>query len=499
MAPERCNGMKISLYATLPRIAFAVFLMLTLSYGCSLVHPRVDSYGQPQTDYQYTVPEKCEDGWDVSSLAAESIDQDAINEMIRKVLSCYYEDIHSIVLVKNGKLVLEEYFYGYDRKRLHDMHSVTKSITSILVGIANDQGIFPSTDQRVYGFFPNYSHAKWVKEKRDISVEHLITMTAGIDWDEEKYSYSDSRNSLIAMWMSQDPIGFVLNRKQVYPPGEVFTYNGGLTHLLGAMIKNTTGSYIDKYGESQLFKPLGIHRYNWGHHQDGTVDTGGGLSLLPIDMAKIGYTFLEGGMWKGKQIVSSEWIELSTKARFNPYHVFGNGYGYHWWCGESNIAGREIKIFFAAGRGGQYIFVVPGLDLVAVFTGWNAYHKMLQPMAMLEDYILPAIVGPYPLPIPKPVEIESHIMEGYVGKYQLKPDGLAMEVVQKGNRLYLKPIPLMFWEEIEMKAKSKSEFFSYWRYIGNFEIQFTSDEDRKANKIIARFALGSRSYHRVEE
>jgi hypothetical protein len=216
-------------------------------------------------------------------------------------------------------------------------------------------------------------------------------------------------------------------------------------------------------------------------------------------MAKLGYTFLDGGKWKGKQIVSSEWVTLSTKPRVNPHHVFGSGYAYQWWCGESNLAGREIKTFFAAGRGGQYIFVVPELDLVAVFTGWNAYHKMLQPMAMLEDYILPATVGLYPLPRPNPVEIESHILEGYVGKYQLKPDGLAMKVVQKDNRLYLKPIPLMFWEEIEMIPKSASEFFGYWRYIGNCEIQFSGKENRKAHKLIARFALGSRSYIRVEE
>ncbi|MEJ2286107.1 MAG: hypothetical protein P8X85_21225 [Desulfobacterales bacterium] len=122
-------------------------------------------------------------------------------------------------------------------------------------------------------------------------------------------------------------------------------------------------------------------------------------------------------------------------------------------------------------------------------------HAVLQ----LEDYILPATVGLYPLPTPNSVEIESHILEGYVGKYQLKPDGMTMKVVQKGNRLYLKPIPLMFWEEIEMIPKSASEFFGYWRYIGNSEIQFSDIENRKAHKLIARFALGSRIYNRVEE
>lgn len=491
--------MRTSSSGSFLKSAFTALFIFTLSYNCSFVNPRVDNSGHKQTEYHYTIPEKIEDGWEISSLAAEGINENAISEMIKKVLSGYYEGIHSIVLVKNGKLVLEEYFYGYDRMRLHDVHSVTKSITSILVGIAHDQGVFSSLDQRVYKFFPNHSQAAWVKEKRDISVGHLLTMTAGIDWDEERYSYSDTRNSLIEMWISQNPIGFVLNRKQVSPPGEAFRYNGGLTHLLGAMIKNTTGFYIDNYGDSQLFKPLGIHRYNWGHHKDGTVDTGGGLRLSSIDMAKIGYTYLNGGKWKDKQIVSPGWVTLSTKPRVNPHHVFGSGYGYQWWCGESNLAGRVIKTFFAAGRGGQYIFVVPEMSLVAVFTGWNAYHKMLQPMAILEDYILPATVGLYPLQRPNPVEIEAHIMEGYVGRYELKPNGLAMEVLQKGNRLYLKPIPLMFWEEIEMTPKSANEFFGYWRCIGNFEIQFSGKENKKANEVIARFALGSRRYIRVED
>ena len=160
---KESNIMKTSFSVSLLKFASTALLILTLLYSCSFIHPRVDKSGHQQTEYQYTVPEKCEDGWELSSLAAEGINQDAISEMIRKVLSGYYEDIHSIVLVKNGKLVLEEYFYGYDRNKLHDMHSVTKSITSILVGIAQDQGIFPSSDQRVYEFFSNYSQATWVK------------------------------------------------------------------------------------------------------------------------------------------------------------------------------------------------------------------------------------------------------------------------------------------------------------------------------------------------
>jgi hypothetical protein len=203
--------MRTSSSGSFLKSAFTALFIFTLSYNCSFVNPRVDNSGHKQTEYHYTIPEKIEDGWEISSLAAEGINENAISEMIKKVLSGYYEGIHSIVLVKNGKLVLEEYFYGYDRMRLHDVHSVTKSITSILVGIAHDQGVFSSLDQRVYKFFPNHSQAAWVKEKRDISVGHLLTMTAGIDWDEERYSYSDTRNSLIEMWISQNPIGFVFN------------------------------------------------------------------------------------------------------------------------------------------------------------------------------------------------------------------------------------------------------------------------------------------------
>jgi CubicO group peptidase (beta-lactamase class C family) len=490
--------MRTPFHVTIPRIALLVpLLTLALSFGCSSMHPRVDSHGRPQTEYQYSVPEKSEDGWEVSSLTAKGVDQEIISEMIRRVLDRNYENIHSIVLARNGKLVLEEYFYGYDRNALHELHSVTKSITSILVGIAQDQGMIASTDQRVYEFFPEHRKTRWVSEKRDIFLEHLLTMTAGLDWDEENYSYTDPRNSLIAMWMSGDPIGFVLNRKQVHPPGEVFTYNGGLTHLLGAMIKNTTGSYIDRYGESKLFEPLGIQKFAWNKHRDGTVDTGGGLSLSPRDMAKIGYTLLGRGMWRGERIVSSEWVSTSTLPRVDPKHVHGSAYGYHWWCGETEISGKQIGMFYAAGRGGQFIFLIPKLDLVAVFTGWNLYHKMLQPMAMLENYILPAIVGAFRLL--KPVKIDPQILEGYVGKYQIKPGGLTLEVVQKGDSLFLKPIPLMFWIEIEMKPKSEREFFGTWRYIGNFQSQFIRDENGKAKRLIATVALGSRCYDRVEE
>ena len=137
-----CKMMRSSFSDSFLRIAFTALFILTLPYSCSFVHPRVDNSGHKQTEYQYTVPEKCEDGWEVSSLAAEGMDHDAISEMIRKVLNSYYEDIHGIVLVKNGKLVLEEYFYGYDRNKLHEMHSVTKSITSnVLEKIRDHQNL----------------------------------------------------------------------------------------------------------------------------------------------------------------------------------------------------------------------------------------------------------------------------------------------------------------------------------------------------------------------
>jgi CubicO group peptidase (beta-lactamase class C family) len=205
------------------------------------------------------MPEKIDDGWETSSLTMEGLDSSKIIDMIYGIVSKRYKGIHSVLLIKNGKLVLEEYFYGYNRDRLHALHSVSKSITSILVGIAIDRKMIPNVNKQVYEFFPNYIDTRWVDQKYDITLEQVLTMSAGIDWDERSKPLTNSRNDIVALvFYSDDWIRYVLNKELVELPGERFNYSGGLNILLGGIIKESSGLYADKFAERYLFGPLNI-------------------------------------------------------------------------------------------------------------------------------------------------------------------------------------------------------------------------------------------------
>ncbi|MCK5343717.1 MAG: serine hydrolase, partial [Candidatus Heimdallarchaeota archaeon] len=353
----------ISLYVREKPI-YIVCLIIVLILSCS---PRTTRWGLPQNDYTYQVPEKIDDGWEYSDLKAEGVDPKKINELMGNILKGDIKNIHSILLVKNGKLIFEEYFYGYNRDTKHIIYSASKSVTSILVGIAMDQKMIPNVDQKVYAFLPEYKGTKWVDQKYDITLKHVLTMSAGIDWQHEKYPHHDARNSTGAMSRSGDWIKFVLDRDMIERPGNRFNYSDGLTMLLGGIIKRSTGMYADEFAEKHLFTPLGISEYSWRKSPGGSVITAWGLSLKPRDMAKIGYLFLRQGKWNDRQIISQKWVSESTKAQITDVTV-GYGYGYQWWCGEKDIYDQFIKVYYAAGMGGQLIFVSPSQNLVAVIT-----------------------------------------------------------------------------------------------------------------------------------
>lgn len=318
------RGVRRMRYSFSPKYsALICIIIVCLTLSCV---PRANRWGLPQYEYAYQVPEKVDDGWETSSLNKEGVDSVKINELIISILNKRFKNVHSVLLVRNGKLILEEYFYGYDRDTLHQLHSVSKSITSILVGIAVDQEMISSVDEKVYELFPDYIGTRWIDKKYDIALEHVLTMSAGIDWDEQSYRLTDRRNDIVAMIYGDDWLKYVLNKKQIEMPGKRFNYSGGLNVLLGGIIRNTSGLYADKFAEKYLFGPLGISDYRWGRHPDGTINTQGGLSLRPRDMAKIGYLFLKDGKWKGRQIVSQKWVSESTKGHIPAY--YGLGYGY---------------------------------------------------------------------------------------------------------------------------------------------------------------------------
>jgi CubicO group peptidase (beta-lactamase class C family) len=460
-----------------------ICIIICLFLSCA---PRANRWGFPQYEYTYQVPEEVDDDWETSDLEAEGVDPKKIYELMRNILKGEIKNIHSILLVKNGKLILEEYFYGIDRDTKHIMYSASKSITSILVGIAMDQKMIPNVDQKAYAFLPEYKGTKWVDQKYDITLKQVLTMSAGIDWEDWKYPHHDGRNSTGAMLRSGDWIKFVLDRDMIERPGDRFNYSDGLTMLLGVIIKNSTGLYADEFAVKHLFSPLGISDYRWEKSPGGSVITAWGLSLKPRDMAKIGYLFLKNGRWNGKQIVSQKWVNESTKAHMTDVEL-GSGYGYQWWCGKTNIINQVIKVYYAAGMGGQYIFVCPPLNLVTVVTSSAIDDPLdeLRPQIMMTDYILPAILPP--APSRKTIKLDPKTIDRYVGKYQSNLSNVTLKIFRKGDKLF---VPTPFRELIELFPESEHRFFGISKEIGDILLDFTKDEKGNIQKVIVHIGFG---------
>ncbi|MGD9079124.1 MAG: serine hydrolase [Desulfobacterales bacterium] len=464
-----------------------MFLILILFVtSCSLWSPRVGPYGLPQGKYTYQQPETIDDGWETASITEADINPAKIDEMMLDILGGNDKNIHGILLIKGGKLVFEEYFYGYNREKLHFLASVSKSITSILIGIAIDQKITPDVETKAYEFFPEYEGTKWIYQKYPITLQHILTMAAGLDWDATRYSRRDPRHTTHQMYDSGDPIGFVLDRKVIAAPGEKFYYNSGLTILLGGIVKNTSGLYIDEFAGQYLFAPLGISDYRWDKFPDGNIQTDGGLHLRPRDMAKIGHMIMKNGKWKDQQIVSKEWVAESTNKHIDG---LGIGYGYQWWIGKTTMNNQTIEVLFASGHGGQKIFIIPQLDLVAVFTSRVFNSKGHSgPEGFLLKYIIPSIVPS--VPPKKAIKLSPEILDQLTGKYEAKAHGIVAPVFRERSKLYTR---ISFFDKVELIPESETQFFGESKKIGEFKINFIKDKNGEVKQSIVY--LGFRGLH----
>ena len=467
-----------------------IWIMLCLLVSCA---PRATRFGLPQYDYTYRVPEQTDDGWKITSLETEGVDSEKINELIRSILNKRFKNIHSIVLVKNGKLVLDEYFYGYDRNTKHQLHSVSKSITSILLGIAIDQGMVQGVDEKVYQFFPEYKGTRWIDQKYDIDVENVLTMSAGIDWDEQSHRLTDRRNDIVAAIYSDDWLQYVLDKRQIEPPGKRFNYSGGLNLLLGGIIQHSSDMYADKFAEKYLFGPLGISDYRWHRHPDGTINTQGGLSLRPRDMAKIGYLFLKGGRWHGRQIVSQNWVSESTRTHIPAY--FGLGYGYQWYRGQTTVNREVFETFFAWGRGGQCIFVIPEFDLVAVFTSrpYDNSYGVFFPLGIVPNYIIPAML-PH-TPSQKAIQLDPKVLDNYQGKYEFKKWKAKLSVIKDGQKILITdPDGKM----AELSPLSETQFKGEWKVFGKIVVDFNTDTHQEVKSLTLNYGFLHLTFDKIE-
>ena len=353
--------------------------------------------------YEYAVPEKIEeDGWETSPLSDENFDAAPINEMLNRIERGVYPNVRSVLIARNGKLVVEEHFprpanareRAFRRVAPQEITSATKSITSILIGIAIDRGMIKGVDEPIAALLPEHANALSADFRDKLLLKHLLSMCAGLAWDEWTHPYSDPRNDHIQMLLSPSPIRYALSRPALAMPGKRFAYSSGISIALGEIIRHTSGMTVVEFAERFLFEPLGITDFYWAKYPGELVQTGGGLHLRSRDMSKIGCLFLNGGQWQGKQIVSEAWVRDSTRNQVPageiPAAARANGYGYQWWISSIKSGNAMVPTYSARGRGGQFILVIPSAELVVVFTSAPENSLTFQPLDIIERYIIPA-------------------------------------------------------------------------------------------------------------
>jgi CubicO group peptidase (beta-lactamase class C family) len=308
-----------------------------------------------------------------------------------------------VVIARAGKLVFERYFSGEDERwggtsvrftpgALHDVRSISKSVTSLLIGIARSEGKFPPLQSSVVDYFPEYSDLRTPENAR-ITYQHLLTMSHGLLWDENK-PWDDPTNNERLMLEAKDPYRYVFEQPMTLPPGELFNYCGGATSLLGATLAKGIDRRIDAYAAEKLFGPLAIRDFEWlGFTGSNEIAAFGGLRLRPRDLAKVGQLMTDHGCWNGKRILPSGWVEESTRPRANTEGIGPFYYGYQWWLGRSMVSGHDLSWTAGFGNGGQRLFVVPELNLVVAINAAH-YGSVLQgriPIAILNRFVMPAM------------------------------------------------------------------------------------------------------------
>ncbi len=294
--------------------------------------------------------------------------------------------IHSFLIVKNGNLVLEKYFNGFSPDKLNDLKSATKSITSILIGIAIDKGLIKDENQKFFDLMPEYFDQTVDGKKKEITLKQILTMSAGFDWNNFGGKWRNGWDR------SKEPNEFLIRKVPLKnEPGKVWNYNSALSHLLSGLIKKYSGLPAGQAGKStlsfakhNLFEPLDIKNYRWQKAADGNEMGNSELFMSSRDLAKIGQLFLQNGFWNGKQIVSENWIHKSTQKYFDGFPQIG-GYGYQW---HTRNFGK-YNSYLAAGYGGQFLIVIPDLQLIVVNTSkWNVKRSTYIIFDLIEKYLL---------------------------------------------------------------------------------------------------------------
>jgi len=342
-------------------------------------------------------PDKLADGWTVSTLEKEGIDPEVIDELLQAAENGEFPNVDSILIARNGKLVLEAYFNGFDREKKHRIYSATKSFASALVGIAIDKGLITDINQPVSSYFPDY----WPEIenggalKNSLTLAHLLTMTAGVDL-KPVWKNDDQRNNVIKY--SSDWVKTKLDFPITRQPGTQFDYDSSNTFLIGQIVARVAEEPLLAFSKKHLFDPLGISHYCNLENLNGQAIPNNGLILRSRDMLKFGQLYLDDGVWNGRRIISEQWVADSTRRHISTAAISQKkdgpqGYGYQWWTGKKNDDGQHY--YYAVGHGSQIIMILPFWNMVVVFTSNEWADLVLNDehiTKILEDHIPRAVL-----------------------------------------------------------------------------------------------------------
>jgi len=346
-----------------------------------------------------------DEGFIVASMAEVGIDSSIVNKIDTAITNGTYPNIHSLLIVRNNKLVYEHYWPGIDQSwgedlgirmqgkdSLHDIRSISKSIVSACVGITIQQGKIKSIDQKVFDFFPEYKKLD-TGLISSLTIEHLLTMSSGLKWNEE-VPYDNPENSEIRMIRSSNQVEYVLSQPMEFPPGQVWKYNGGTTQLLAAIIEKTTGKKVEQFAKEYLFQPLGITRFEWIKY-DGTdlAAAASGLRLRSHDLLKFGSLYYNDGRYNDTQVVSKKWVEESFQSHVQ--RPGGGWYGYQFWLWQDTIKNKPLSMVACIGNGDQRILFDKANDLLIVATAgnYNKWDIKKNVYQLLKEYVYPALIN----------------------------------------------------------------------------------------------------------
>lgn len=320
-------------------------------------------------EYTGFTPLQMNDGWETSSPENEQVDRDLLEEAFQRVFSeDRYAMANSLLVIRNGKLIAEAYPKDpADISRLHNLQSITKSFTSLLTGIALKKGLIGNINDPVYHYLPEAFDDDL--QKRNITLRNCLIMKAGLDFDN-----SEQTEELFRCEGSSTR--FVLSLPMINDTGEIFQYNDGVPHLVGAVVAKQSGQTLESFAEENLFNPIGISGYSWEKAHDGLNFGAFSLHLAPRSLAKVGQLLVQNGIWEGNQIVDSAWITQATAVQSGS----DKPYGYYFWLLPS------LEGYMMAGHGGQILYVCPSKNLVVVYTAYPYTNEVLwdEPVQLAE-------------------------------------------------------------------------------------------------------------------